>query len=156
MVVKQDRYAREVKAPVNSIAGKNPSAAITYAASLDERRACPESLASEFGVFPSPGVPTFSSVPAEPEFLQVRDLRDSVHALAARESVGSPTTQRPLSTALGDNMVGRSRKLKPVGDLEIEDLAQEIDEPLGDRNERRDEPTLTKIDFEENDVLLDF
>ncbi|HEX5047880.1 MAG TPA: hypothetical protein VFX89_12245 [Gammaproteobacteria bacterium] len=53
-------------------------------------------------------------------------------------------------------MVGRSRSPRPVGDLEIEDLAQEIDEPLGDGNDRRDEPTLTKIDFEENDVSLDF
>ena len=53
-------------------------------------------------------------------------------------------------------MVGRARDPRQVGDLEIDDLSQEIDEPLGDRNDRRDEPTLTKIDFEENEISLDF
>jgi hypothetical protein len=53
-------------------------------------------------------------------------------------------------------MVGRARNPRPVTDLEIDDLTQEIDEPLGERNDRSDEPTLTKIDFEENEISLDF
>jgi len=52
-------------------------------------------------------------------------------------------------------MVGRTRNPRPVEDLEIDDLTQEIDEPLGDRNDGRDEPTL-KIDFEEDEISLDF
>ena len=53
-------------------------------------------------------------------------------------------------------MVGRARASVPVADLEIDDLTQEIDEPFGERSERSDEPTLTKIDFEENEISLDF
>ena len=53
-------------------------------------------------------------------------------------------------------MVGRARNPRPVADLEVDDLTQEIDEPFGDRTDRRDEPTLTKIDFDESEISLDF
>ena len=52
-------------------------------------------------------------------------------------------------------MVGRIRSLRSVAELEIDDLSQEIDEPLGDRQERGDEATLTKMDFEDNDIAVD-
>jgi hypothetical protein len=47
------------------------------------------------------------------------------------------------------------RNAKPVAELEIGDLTQEIDEPLSDHKDRRDEPTLTKIDFDESEISLD-
>jgi hypothetical protein len=53
-------------------------------------------------------------------------------------------------------MTGRIGKTRPVAELEIDDLAQEIDEPLGDHKDRGDEPTLTKIDFDESEISLDF
>jgi hypothetical protein len=43
---------------------------------------------------------------------------------------------------------------QPVFDLGVE-LTQEIDSPFGDFLSRRDEPTLTKIDFEDIELLLD-
>ena len=52
-------------------------------------------------------------------------------------------------------MLGRARNQRPVADLEIDDLTQEIDEPLDDRSDRADEPTLTKIDFEEDEISLE-
>lgn len=53
-------------------------------------------------------------------------------------------------------MVRQIRNPRPIAELEIDDLTQEIDEPLGDRKDRGDEPTLTKIDFEESEISLDF
>ena len=53
-------------------------------------------------------------------------------------------------------MVGPIRNPRPVAELEIDDLTQEIDEPLRDRKDRGDEPTLTKIDFDDNEISLDF
>jgi hypothetical protein len=53
-------------------------------------------------------------------------------------------------------MVGPTSQRQPVADLQIDDFSQEIDEPLGDRQDRRDEPTLTKIDFEQEGIALDF
>ena len=52
-------------------------------------------------------------------------------------------------------MVGPIRNSQPVAELEIDDLVQEIDEPLGDSAAHADEPTLTKIDFDQLDVSLD-
>jgi hypothetical protein len=43
----------------------------------------------------------------------------------------------------------------PVFDLGVE-LTQEIDSPFGDFMSRRDEPTLTKIDFDDIELILDF
>jgi hypothetical protein len=52
-------------------------------------------------------------------------------------------------------MVGPISQRLPVADLQIDDFSQEIDEPFGDPQSRREEPTLTKIDFEENEIALD-
>ena len=40
-------------------------------------------------------------------------------------------------------------------DLEIEDLAQEIDAPLDDHMHYREEPTLSRLDFEDFEIALD-
>lgn len=40
-------------------------------------------------------------------------------------------------------------------DLDIEDLAQEIDAPLDDFMHYRDEPTLSRLDFEDIEIELD-
>lgn len=53
-------------------------------------------------------------------------------------------------------MAGQIRNPRPVADLDVDDLTQEIDEPLGDRKDRGHEPTLTKIDFDDNEIALDF
>jgi hypothetical protein len=46
--------------------------------------------------------------------------------------------------------------LQPVPrELDIGDLTQEIDAPLEDYM-RRDEPTLSKLDFEELEIKLEF
>jgi hypothetical protein len=50
----------------------------------------------------------------------------------------APNTQRSIAT-----------------DLELDDLTQEIDAPLVDKL-LRDEPTLTKLDFEDLEIALDF
>jgi hypothetical protein len=44
----------------------------------------------------------------------------------------------------------------PARDLEVEDLTQEIDTPLADYMRGRDEPTLSRIDFEDIEIALDF
>jgi hypothetical protein len=41
-------------------------------------------------------------------------------------------------------------------DLELDDLTQEIDAPLVDKLLHRDEPTLSKLDFEDLEIALDF
>jgi len=41
-------------------------------------------------------------------------------------------------------------------DLEIEDFTQEIDAPLADYMRGRDDPTLSKLDFEDFELALDF
>ena len=51
----------------------------------------------------------------------------------------APNTQRSFAT-----------------DLELEDLTQEIDAPLVDQMLQRDEPTLSKLDFEDLEVAFDF
>lgn len=53
-------------------------------------------------------------------------------------------------------MAGQIRNPRPVAELDVDDLTQEIDEPLGDRKDRGNEPTLTKIDFDDNEISLDF
>jgi hypothetical protein len=53
-------------------------------------------------------------------------------------------------------MVGPMSQRQPVADLQIDDFSQEIDEPLDDRQDRHNEPTLTKIDFEDTEIALDF
>jgi len=40
-------------------------------------------------------------------------------------------------------------------DLEIEDLTQEIDAPLDDLTRYQDEPTLSRLDFEDLEIALD-
>jgi hypothetical protein len=40
-------------------------------------------------------------------------------------------------------------------ELDIADLTQEIEAPLNDLS-RRDEPTLSKVDFDELEIKLDF
>jgi hypothetical protein len=51
-------------------------------------------------------------------------------------------------------MIGPSHKLEPAADLELDDLTQEIDAPLEDRLEPANEPTLTKLDFDELEIDL--
>ena len=41
-------------------------------------------------------------------------------------------------------------------ELQLEGLTQEIDAPLGDLLERRDEPTLSTLDFEDIANALDW
>ena len=41
-------------------------------------------------------------------------------------------------------------------DLELDDLTQEIDAPLVDPLLKRDEPTLSKLDFEDLEIAFDF
>ncbi|HZF27792.1 MAG TPA: hypothetical protein VE907_01615 [Gammaproteobacteria bacterium] len=53
-------------------------------------------------------------------------------------------------------MAGQIRNPRPVAELDVDDLTQEIDEPFRDRKDRGDEPTLTKIDFDDNEISLDF
>lgn len=50
----------------------------------------------------------------------------------------APRTQRSFETELG-----------------LEDLTQEIDAPLVDRLLDRDEPTLSKVDFDDLEIALD-
>jgi hypothetical protein len=40
-------------------------------------------------------------------------------------------------------------------DLELDDLTQEIDAPLVEQLLRRDEPTLSKLDFDDLEIALD-
>ena len=40
-------------------------------------------------------------------------------------------------------------------ELELDDWTQEIDAPLGDYMRGRDEPTLSKIDFEDVEIALE-
>ena len=40
-------------------------------------------------------------------------------------------------------------------DLELDDLTQEIDAPLDDVMHYRDEPTLSRLDFEDIEIGLD-
>jgi len=40
-------------------------------------------------------------------------------------------------------------------DLEVEDLTQEIDAPLDDFTRYQDEPTLSRLDFEDIEIALD-
>ena len=40
-------------------------------------------------------------------------------------------------------------------DLEVEDLTQEIDAPLDDPTRYKDEPTLSRLDFEDVEIALD-
>ena len=49
------------------------------------------------------------------------------------------------------NSQGPTTKL----DLEIDDLTQEIDAPLDDLVRYRDEPTLSRLDFEDIEIALD-
>ena len=53
-------------------------------------------------------------------------------------------------------MIGPSPGVKPVRDFDLglDDLTQEIDAPL-EGIPTRDEPTLTKIDFDELEISLD-
>jgi hypothetical protein len=51
----------------------------------------------------------------------------------------APNSQRSLAT-----------------DLELEDLTQEIDAPLVDQFLQPDEPTLSKLDFEDLEIAFDF
>ena len=46
---------------------------------------------------------------------------------------------------------------RPTGnlDLEVDDLTQEIDAPLDDLVGYRDEPTLSRLDFEDIEIALD-
>jgi hypothetical protein len=49
----------------------------------------------------------------------------------------------------------RSQPTPRATDLDVDDLTQEIDAPLEDFL-RRDDPTLTKIDFDELEIKLEF
>ena len=40
-------------------------------------------------------------------------------------------------------------------DLGVEDLSQDIDAPLNERTDYRDEATLSRIDFEDAEIALD-
>jgi hypothetical protein len=50
-----------------------------------------------------------------------------------------------------------SSQLPPARNVELDiaDLTQEIEAPLTD-SRRRDEPTLSKVDFDELEIKLDF
>jgi hypothetical protein len=52
------------------------------------------------------------------------------------------------------NAPNLQRSFEP--DLELDDLTQEIDAPLVDQILHRDEPTLSKLDFEELEIAFDF
>jgi hypothetical protein len=43
-----------------------------------------------------------------------------------------------------------------AAELDFTDLTQDIESPFSDLRFGRDEPTLTKIDFEEIELALDF
>jgi len=42
-----------------------------------------------------------------------------------------------------------------IPEFDFSELTQEIDSPLGDFINRRDEPTLSQIDFDEIELALD-
>jgi hypothetical protein len=48
-----------------------------------------------------------------------------------------------------------SQRVPANPDLDIEDLTQEIDAPLDDLMHYRDEPTLSRLDFEDIEIALD-
>jgi hypothetical protein len=48
-----------------------------------------------------------------------------------------------------------SRKPAQKPELDVADVTQEIEAPFADSN-RRDEPTLSKVDFDELEIKLDF
>jgi hypothetical protein len=52
-------------------------------------------------------------------------------------------------------MKAPSRQPVALNELDVGDLTQEIDAPLEDYM-RRDEPTLSKLDFDELDIKLEF
>jgi len=49
----------------------------------------------------------------------------------------------------------RSVPLPASVELDLDELTQQIDAPLDD-SDKRDEPTLTRMDFEEIELALDF
>lgn len=51
-------------------------------------------------------------------------------------------------------MSAPSRKIDRAKELELDDLTQEIDAPLEDYVQSANEPTLTKLDFDDVDIDL--
>ena len=77
-------------------------------------------------------------------------MRDPVNVSAAARGVGSATgmAETPMNAP-------NSQRAPANLDLEVEDLTQEIDAPLDDFTRYQDEPTLSRLDFEDIEIALD-
>ena len=107
--------------------GKNSQCAITYAIESCAS-GMPESRALEFEVYALVWVSSDRCRTFErshrTEFCGSRELRDWVHARAARDGVVSRARRAAASTALRGLMVGPIRNPRPVAELDVDDLTQ--------------------------------
>jgi hypothetical protein len=79
------------------------------------------------------------------------EMRDPVNVSGPAGGVGSVIDELAEATMNAPNSPRAPANL----DLEVEDLTQEIDAPLDDLVHYRDEPTLSRLDFEDIEIALD-
>jgi hypothetical protein len=78
-------------------------------------------------------------------------MRDPVNVSRLGGGVGSVVDGMAETTMNAPNSQHAPANL----DLDVEDLTQEIDAPLDDPTHYRDEPTLSRLDFEDIEIAFD-